>query len=626
MYLLVALFFLMISTDVAVRWTFLSDLTPSQVAVYVGSIALELLVLIVLIASITREKYLVRKTGLKAWLLALGLVYSFGLFSSWSFFTYFKTLPGVFAFSYLFSEPEDFLSIMGSGVQWYKVAAILGAGFLWAGLAYFVVKMRVNAKAGRKLSSWAKPRKYAAGLLLASLVLILQNNTRISPGVATPLTDGIFAFKTAVVRQIQGQQGWVRLQRRLVGDLPEQLQRDAPFNVLVIVNESLRRRNLGFYGYAASEKSTTPRLGTVLTDSRYKAVFFERAVSNATMTSVSIPSVLTGISPAQGFDALHRSYLIFEQAKRLGKLRTALISSHSYATGNFRAFLASEAIDFLWCRETDNLPAYNNVGADDRHVPDQFEKFMRTVDENEKFFAVLHTNGTHYPYTVPIEYRSGAPEHSIGAYDDAIRYLDANLGRVFDELTRRDLLESTLIVFTSDHGESFGEDGTTGHFGAFSMFNANIPLVIAVPTLVEKNIGPQKLSTLMQNSQALVSNADLFPTVLDLYAIPYKTEAYPGMSLLAEVPEDRPVILYNLVDTGVKKSYLGVFRRNLGLVVTKDETTSTMSALLHDFDSDPGASKNLWSNENESNRQSWREIVRRYPLIASYAEALTPPQ
>ena len=623
MFLLLILFFLMIAVDVGMRWSFVRDLSASQGLVYAGSVALELIVLLLLIVGLTQEKNLVRRFGAKFWLLAAGLTYSFGLFSSWSFFTYFKTLPGVFAFSYLFSEPADFLSLMGSGVSFYKIAAILAVGFTWAFAAYFVVEKRVKGGA----QTLKRGQRISVALLFISLIAIMNNNTRISPGVALPLTDALFSFKTAVIRQLKGQEGWVRLQQRLAGELPGTLEQKAQFNVVLIVNESLRRHNLGFYGYRGpiGDEDTTPKLGKILTDEFYKAIFFERALANATMTAVSIPSVLTGISPAQGYDAMHRSYVIYEQVNRLKNVRTALISSHSYKTGNFRAFLTSASLDYLWYRETDNLPAFNNVGADDRYVPERFQDFMGTVGKDEKFFAVLHTNGTHYPYVVPDSFKNGAAENTIEAYDASIRYLDSNLAKVFDELQRRGVLENTIVILTADHGESFGEDGSTGHFGRFTVYNSNVPLIVAIPAALEHSISPTKIKNLVSNVSSLVSNADIFPTIMDLYDLPYDPSAYPGSSLFTEIPQDRSVILYNLVDTGVKKSYLGVFRGTQGLVITRDETTAKLSASLHDFIKDPGATKDLFSIENAAQRREWKQALERFPLVASYGSVLSDP-
>ena len=45
----------------------------------------------------------------------------------------------------------------------------------------------------------------------------------------------------------------------------------------------------------------------------------------------------------------------------------------------------------------------------------------------------------------------------LDAYDESIAYLDHQLGLLFDELARRGVLDNTIVIITSDHGEQFGE-------------------------------------------------------------------------------------------------------------------------------------------------------------------------
>lgn len=64
-------------------------------------------------------------------------------------------------------------------------------------------------------------------------------------------------------------------------------------------------------------------------------------------------------------------------------------------------------------------------------------------------------------------------------YARAIFQMDAWLGGVAEELDRRGMLEETLIVLTSDHGENLGEDGTVGHLLSMSERLLRVPLVFS---------------------------------------------------------------------------------------------------------------------------------------------------
>jgi arylsulfatase A-like enzyme len=67
------------------------------------------------------------------------------------------------------------------------------------------------------------------------------------------------------------------------------------------------------------------------------------------------------------------------------------------------------------------------------------------------------------------------------SFDDCIAYLDSQLERLFDELERRGILDKTLVVVTSDHGEHFGERGLFTHGNSLYRPLLDVPLVIVLP-------------------------------------------------------------------------------------------------------------------------------------------------
>jgi len=81
------------------------------------------------------------------------------------------------------------------------------------------------------------------------------------------------------------------------------------------------------------------------------------------------------------------------------------------------------------------------------------------------------------PATVP-PLDLGDPQLGVDLYDASIAYLDDQLGRLFDRLGTLGLERNTIVVFTSDHGESFGESGLWSHTHLLDS-NLMIPLVVA---------------------------------------------------------------------------------------------------------------------------------------------------
>jgi arylsulfatase A-like enzyme len=67
----------------------------------------------------------------------------------------------------------------------------------------------------------------------------------------------------------------------------------------------------------------------------------------------------------------------------------------------------------------------------------------------------------------------------IDSYDEALRYLDAQIGTLLFELKRRGRLENTLIIVTSDHGESFGEHKMMNHGHSLYRDQLHVPLIVS---------------------------------------------------------------------------------------------------------------------------------------------------
>ncbi|WP_395751123.1 sulfatase [Prosthecobacter sp.] len=106
-------------------------------------------------------------------------------------------------------------------------------------------------------------------------------------------------------------------------------------------------------------------------------------------------------------------------------------------------------------------------------------------------------------------------------YYAGISYLDAQLGKVIAALEHHGLRDSTLIVFSGDHGYHIGEHGLWAKTTNFEL-DARVPLIIA----------PPKAKQAGTSTDALVEMLDLFPTVTALCGLPDA----PGMEGVSLVP------------------------------------------------------------------------------------------
>lgn len=89
-------------------------------------------------------------------------------------------------------------------------------------------------------------------------------------------------------------------------------------------------------------------------------------------------------------------------------------------------------------------------------------------------------------------------------YYAAISYVDAQIGKVLDELDRLGLRDDTIVVFWSDHGFHLGEHTLWAKTSNFEL-DARVPVIIATP----KHTGGQR-------AEGLVELLDLYPTLADL--------------------------------------------------------------------------------------------------------------
>ncbi|HEX4962780.1 MAG TPA: sulfatase-like hydrolase/transferase [Thermoanaerobaculia bacterium] len=113
-------------------------------------------------------------------------------------------------------------------------------------------------------------------------------------------------------------------------------------------------------------------------------------------------------------------------------------------------------------------------------------------------------------------------------YDAEIATNDAAFGELLDLLARRKLLEDTVIVFVSDHGEEFLDHGGWEHGKTLHDEMLDVPLIVRVPGLARGRTVEQQ-----------VQQADVAPTILDLLGLP-PTPGQEGRSRLREMMGQEP--------------------------------------------------------------------------------------
>jgi iduronate 2-sulfatase len=115
----------------------------------------------------------------------------------------------------------------------------------------------------------------------------------------------------------------------------------------------------------------------------------------------------------------------------------------------------------------------------------------------------------------------------IRGYRACISFVDAQVGRVLEELERLGLREKTIVVLWGDHGYHLGENAQWTKMTNFEIAT-RVPLIISVPG--QKTAG--------QASRALVESVDVYPTLAQLCRLPLPP-ALEGLSLVPLLDDSR---------------------------------------------------------------------------------------
>jgi uncharacterized protein len=133
---------------------------------------------------------------------------------------------------------------------------------------------------------------------------------------------------------------------------------------------------------------------------------------------------------------------------------------------------------------------YPGSSGRDRTLTDEWYGWLDRRDPARPFLGFLYYNAVvaieppdNYPAVAPVAPGASTQARLHARYLSAMHYVDSLVGRVLDDLERRKLLASTVVLVTSDHGMEFDESGQgfTGHGTSYSRYQMHTPLVLGWP-------------------------------------------------------------------------------------------------------------------------------------------------
>ncbi len=129
------------------------------------------------------------------------------------------------------------------------------------------------------------------------------------------------------------------------------------------------------------------------------------------------------------------------------------------------------------------------------------------LKQSNQYFMHIKSEQTHYPYGLQTENLKKYPPGSLMRYLQAFAETEDAVNYLLEKIDKKIGLANTLIVYTGDHGESFGEFGNVTH-GALTKSGLNVPFLFYHPKLAAREI---QFST----------HFDIFPTIFSRLGLPY---------------------------------------------------------------------------------------------------------
>jgi arylsulfatase A-like enzyme len=319
-------------------------------------------------------------------------------------------------------------------------------------------------------------------------------------------------------------------------------------HIVLLVLDTVRADRLSVYGY---RRDTTP----YLRDLAKKSVLYTRAKAPAPWTVPSHASLLTGLWPAEHQAQWGRTVLLPEHLTLAEMLaghgfRTVGLSSNAFVDTAFGLAQGFEEFRFF------DLDSAQQTRAILQELPGILDT---TLLDERRLFLFVNLMDAHIPYNISVwgdaygvrhplargrhqlkwsisagemQYPAKLRQQQNAAYDAALRYLDDAVREIVGMLTRRELLDDTLLIVTSDHGEGLGDHPELGHSISLWEEQLAVPLLVRYP-------GARGAGSTATHLTSLVATT---PTVLDELGLPRPSNLEQRLhfdhALAAEVSAD----------------------------------------------------------------------------------------
>ncbi|MFP4029373.1 MAG: sulfatase [Candidatus Brocadiia bacterium] len=352
-------------------------------------------------------------------------------------------------------------------------------------------------------------------------------------------------------------------------------------NIVLIITDHFRPDAVG---------RSTPRL-LQLAD---RGAIFEHAYTTSPLCQPARASIITGFYPSQHgicgnmaepLDGRQRADTFMSHLQNAG-YHTALVGRHHYIDGygldmdftrhhdevmkfgfdyvhqvlnpyehkynecQFTKHLREEGLYKEYIKALDHMGEgypFPEEYYEDAYIGGKAREFVENYSEESPFYLNIGFSGPHPPFWHPGQQHqpSDVPAPIDGPdseglrkrradYMDKCALLDKYVGEIMDTLEEQGILENTVIIFTSDHGDNLGDHGIWDKRYFYEQ-SAGIPLIMTGPGVIRGARGLRG-----KDSKQLVSHLDIYPTILSLAGtLDSAQQQRPGRDLLAILRDER---------------------------------------------------------------------------------------
>ncbi len=319
----------------------------------------------------------------------------------------------------------------------------------------------------------------------------------------------------------------------------EKIQNITNPNVVFILLESVSAERLSSYGYY---RNVTPNIDSFAE----KGIVFRNAYTTATHSDYAQPAYLSSNYVLENnyrnlFSVQKNQNAVWQIFDSLG-YKTYYFSSQDDRWADMGNYFNYSSLDMYWYSLTDNTTDYGmGLGKKDydhKTIEAAIENinksnmvcseiFNETLNQSKitcnvaiqsPLFVYFNLQATHQPLSYPTNYSYFLPdagslfdsseeslEIEVNKYDNSLKYVDFQIGRIRDYFESIGQLNNTLFVITSDHGHDFyNKHEISGHGLSIYEDEIKVPLIIYFPTLEKKEITERE------------SHIDVLPTILNI--------------------------------------------------------------------------------------------------------------